>query len=368
MIYVFQCIWVYLAAIICFGKKFDKIQMKRRQEYFLLITFVVFALIMGMRDMTVGIDTKTYAQHYAELANANWKEVLSGNSFQSTMEIGWNVLSKLCTYILPSYLFFQFVYAIVYCGLSAHFILKTKDVFVTTILFLGIGLYTGAFNVQRQFLAIILLANGYLFFKEKKLRLSIIYFICAILIHKSAFIFLIVLLVYQLRSNNTLIKLIPVVGVLLALNYSKLIALASQILPQYHSYYSNERGTPQSASGVWIIWIIIIIIAVYTIYSNKIEDQDFKVECIFSIAYVLCNVVGLYFNYFERVGWYFMPLIPMMFYNFGGYVDKLCPICIKKYFPVPIKLVYYIGLTVSFTLYYLLSCFTGSGLQYSFFW
>lgn len=361
MVYLLQCILIYIIAVLCFGKKFEKMDSKNNQKYFLWIVFAIFAIIMGIRKINVGVDTKTYAEHYTYLLNASWIDIFAGNASPNTMEIGWNILVKICTYISPHYLFFQILYSMIYCGLSACFVTKTKNVFVTTILFLGTGLYTGAFNVQRQFLATAFLANSYMYFKEKKMKQTVICFFSAVLMHKLSICFIVVFLVCWAKNNLKILKIIPIVGIILAFNYSNLIVLASKILPQYHNYYSNQKGIPQTASGVWIIWIIMFIIAVYSIYSDKIKSQDYKVVCIFSMAYVVCNIVGLYFNYFERIGWYFLPFVVIMFCDFGTYIEKIVSIH-------TIKKIYYVGLTISFTLYYLLSCFTGSALKYDFFW
>lgn len=350
MIYVIQCIWIYITVPLCFGAK---LHFQKNRKVYLILTFITFALVMGLRDVSVGVDTKTYAVYYTHNAKASWQDIITGVSSYG-MEIGWRAINKLCSYVSQNYYFFQLVYSIIYCWLYARFIEKTMpNVFVAEILFLGVGLYLGAFNVQRQFLAMIILGNGYSFFKEKKLIFTVICFIFAMLIHRTAFIFVVALLIYILRNKKRVMRLIPLVILIVALNYNALIELGKRYIPIYGNYYANQEAL-QTASGVWIIWIIIIVISVYLFYAKRIKDSDYKVVCIFSLGYVACNIVGLYFNYFERLGLYFMPFLPVFFYNFGNQLKSSSR-----------KAIYYTGIVLSFTAYYLRGCFTGAAIEYS---
>lgn len=360
MIYVIQIILLCVIAVICFGKKFEKISVKKNQILFLFIVFSVFILIMGLRDVSVGVDTNTYSKHYSNILNSSWKDIFLGNVASNTMEIGWNVWMKLCTYVSPYYLFFQIIYAIVYCWFSARFISKTSNVFVSTVLFLGLGMFTGAFNIQRQYLAVIWLGNSYLAYREKKIKETVIYFLGAVLVHKLSICFILVYVIYALKDKEKLVKALPIVGIIVALNYKLIIALATVFVPAYHNYYTNEKAAPQTASGVWIIWGIIICISLYGIYSKKIRNQEYKIICIFSLGYVLCNIIGLQFNYFERIGLYFVSLLLLVFADFGLYL--------KRIYSENIGRIYYTGLVGCYIVYYLLSCFTESALKYSFIW
>lgn len=271
------------------------------------------------------------------------------------MEFGWALLTKISTMISDSYYFFQISFSVVYCWLSGCFIKKMiPNVFVGTIVFIGIGLFTGAFNVQRQLLAVLIVVHSYIFILEGKKAKSIVGLIVAALIHSSAIIFVIAYILYHYRHNKFFLRISPIIIIIVAINYKKLIEIGRIIFPEYANYYSNYKGN-QTASGVWLIWIIIFVIGVYSLYSKKVKDNNYKIVCIFSMVYVVCNIVGLYFNYFERVGWYFMPFIPVMFYYFGKYLTN------------KMQLLYYIGLVSCFNIYYLIGCFGGKSMEYSIF-
>lgn len=351
MAYAIQLLLIFINAIICFG---GTLKSDHNRKHYVFLTFFVLMFVMGFRDASVGVDTESYSRSFSVISQLPFHSIFE-NIDKIGLEPGWILINKLVSIVFNSYYVFQFLYSIVYCWLALKFIERTSNnLFVGVILFLGVGLYTGAFNVQRQYLAMMLLANGYLDLSENKVKKTFVSLIIATLIHKTSIVFLIALVIYSLRNNKFIMRIMPLVIVAVALSYRKIISIAQTYMPYYFNYYKNNKGN-QTASGVWIIWIIIILIAIICLYGKNSKYNDFKPICIFSLAYVVCNIVGLYFNYFERLGWYFMPFVPVLFMEYG---DKILA---YKY-----RLLYLTGVTICFAAYYLFSCYTGRDLQYSF--
>ena len=76
----------------------------------------------------------------------------------------------------------------------------------------------------------------------------------------------------------------------------------------------------------------------------------------FSLFYVASNIIGLSFNYFERLGCYFAPFVMITFERFGMQIKNTI-----------IRRMYYCGLVVCFSIYFILSTKTEQYL-YNFFW
>ena len=313
MIYVAQCILLYLTALICFG---SKLKFDRNKNIFMLLSMLVLFFIIGFRDISVGVDTANYALYFKYMGVQSWKDILSGVDTHG-LEIGYRILFKFFHDILGSYYVFQIFYAIIYCALSANFIKKTvPNYFFGFVLYLGVGMTYQALNIQRQMLAVIVVVNGFLYLREKKYLHTVILFVIGILLQNISIVFLTALIIYQLRDNKWIMRLMPIGIVLVAVNYRSFIQLARVYFPRYGNYYVNQRVI-QTASGIWAIWIIIIVLSIYSLYVKKNRNEEFKVYCILSIIYVVCNIIGLYFNYFERLGLYFIPFVPAFFYYFG---------------------------------------------------
>lgn len=355
MIYVLQVVWLALSAMFCYSIKQNK---AAKDKLFVFLAFTFCFVMMGFRNISVGVDTAKYALYYEGVANASWVNFSSQNSF----EFGWNLFMKICSIISSNYYFFQIVYAAVFCVLSARFILRFSDnVVLTTILFFGLGLFTTAFNIQRQMLAVILLANSYWHITKGNRIKSLILILVAVSLHTTAILFFAAYIAYFLRRNKRILKFVPIVFVIVAINYQSIIELARILVPSYHNYYANYK-TIQSAGGVWLIWIAIICISISSIYMLKrkknigIDSQrDMMLYGIFSLVYITCNIVGLYFNYFERLGLYFWPFVVVLLDRYPLYLRRST------------KQIYVCGMIVFFVAYYLLSCFTGNKLEYSFF-
>lgn len=353
MIYVIQVLWISIASIICFSSP-EKLRYTRKT--FLVMVFIPCFFMMALRDVSVGIDTENYKAYFETLANIPWSAFFTGHR-AITMEFGWSFLNKICATIIPSYYFFQIIYSAVFCYFSAKFLERFSDnILISTVCFLGLGIFTIAFNVQRQLLATVILANSFWYLRQKKYLKTAILLVLAISVHQTAIIFVVAYLVYWLKEWPVIIKISTVVWGLLVINFNPIIDLAQILFPRYINYFDNHKDI-QTASGVWAMWLIIIMLAVLAIYFHRKKKMDslLMVYGLFGLIYVGSNIIGLRFNYFERVGLYFLPFSALLFDRFARRLQS------------NIRSVYTIGVVVSFGAYYLLSCLTGSALEYKFF-
>lgn len=353
MIYVIQVLWIGIASLIC-SSSVEK--SPRTRKIFLAMVFVPCFFMMAFRDVSVGIDTKNYKAYFETLASIPWSTFFSGEQSIS-MEFGWSLVNKICGAIVPSYYFFQIIYASVFCYFSAKFLeLFSDSILISTMCYLGLGTFIVAFNVQRQLLAVVILANSFWYLSKKKyFKMAVLLFL-AVSMHQTAIIFVCAYIVYWLKERPMIIKISAVVWGTLIIRFELIINIAQRIFPQYINYFDNHKDV-QTASGVWVIWIIIIVLAVFAIYFNRKKKQDSLLALygLFGLIYVGSNIIGLSFNYFERIGLYFLPFVALLFDRFALRLQS------------NFKAVYKIGVVVSFGVYYLLSCLIGSALDYKFF-
>lgn len=86
---------------------------------------------------------------------------------------------------------------------------------------------------------------------------------------------------------------------------------------------------------------------------NNIDDC--VIIGIFSIIYVVAQFIGIYFNYFDRVGLFFAPFVVLLFERFGYGIKS-----------VGMARVYFVATWCCFMLYFILGT-TSSQYHYSFF-
>ena len=351
MVYIGLVFWIIISSIICFGNHFD---VNRNRKVFVILVFIVMCLIMAFRSVEVGADTSHYKAIFDLINNTSFREITS-NFYTYSMEIGYALFMKVCSLIYEDYYFFQVVFSVLFSILAARFVLEESDnIFIGVIVFLGIGVYTTTFNVARQMLAAMLVTNSWLFLKKGEKKKSILCVLVASTFHISALIFTVAFAIYFFRHNKRIIRLIPLIIVIGALNFSKLFLFITRYFTYYHNYYANEKVI-QTAGFVWIIWIIVLLIAARIIYIAKGTNIEHSIAAIFSMIWVVCNIIGLSFNYFERLGLYFMPFVSVMFSFSGNYIRNRS-----------LRRLYLNGMTVAFIIYFLLSASSKQYLYTSF--
>lgn len=311
-------------------------------------------LIMAFRSVEVGVDTSNYKAIFDLIKNMSFREITS-NFYTYSMEIGYALFMKVCSLLYGDYYFFQVVFSMLFSILAAKFVLEEADnIFIGVIVFLGIGIYTITFNVARQMLAAMLIVNSWIFLKKGEKKKSILCVLVASTFHVTALIFIVAYAIYFFRYNKYIIRLIPLVVVIGALNFNRLLPFITRYFTHYHNYYANEKVI-QTAGFVWIIWIIVLLVAARIIYIAKKTNIEHSMAAIFSMIWVVCNIIGLSFNYFERLGLYFIPFVSVMFSYSGNYIRSRS-----------VRRIYLNGMAVAFIIYFLMSVSSKQYLYTSF--
>lgn len=315
------------------------VQIKR---YYLNILFFILVLIMGLRGISVGVDTLNYLEIFEDISKASFNSLISG-FFYGSQEIGFVVYVKLISLIWSNYQFYLLISAFLYCFLFKRFIEhSTKDYFIASIIFLSVGIYLGAFNMFRQMFAIALLINAWLYFKEKRFYLTILISLLAFTFHVSSIFFVIVYVIYALKDRVRIIRFIPLILLLVYGIFDILLDKFAPYLMHYNNYLDNHK-TIQEANSVIMLWIIEVIISLYFIYKPQINSSYRFIGCM-CMVYVLMNIIGLKFNYIERLGLYFSPFLILLFCNLSDIINNRI-----------VKDILFIGIVSCFLIYFILS-------------
>lgn len=350
MVYIFLMIFLFLIYYISRKKEGDQAQ---KNKFFLIAFFGACTLVMGFRNYTVGVDSYSYAVIYYNTAEKSLMDIIL-NSQSSRMETGYAVLMKLCSIIVEDYFFFQFVVSAIYCSCMAKFIYdNSEDVFLSTFLFLGIGLYLQAFGVTRQCLAVAIVINLWTCLKRKKKFWGLVLLLIAMSIHTSAIIFALAFFVFKFRNNRNVMRLLPLAFLIIAANYENVIPM---FIEQYEKYniYSINKSEIVGVGGSTIMWFVLGVLSSYFLYIKKIKYMDCSDEIVLSLLYVIGQFVGLYFSYADRIGLYFMPFVILMLPH------------VEKFFTSSdIKKIYRVGIIFCFASFYILNATMYEPLTYS---
>lgn len=372
MIYYSLLLWVFIAGALCFCNT-GKVNFKKNKMLFLLLSYIAIIFVLGMRNQTVGVDTKSYYAIFNKVSTVSFSELVK-SYYYLTIEVGYVLLMKAVS-IFGNYYLFQFIVAAIACILFAKFIADNmQNYFLGIILFLGFDLYLLLFNISRQMLAVALIVNCWSCLNHRKKSKALVLFIFAGMMHTTAWLFVVIYLVYLVRNNRFIIRLLPIIGAIIIFSYRIILDKVATIVPHYANYYGNHKTILETGFSV-IIWSLIASISVVLIIRNirisesriilvnNIEENtllswtaETYLYSTFSLFYVASNIIGLSFNYFERLGCYFAPFVILTFERFGIQIRNTV-----------VRRVYYCGLVACFSIYFILSTKTEQYL-YSFFW
>ncbi len=325
-----------------------KASFNTKKTIFLTLSFLTLALIMGLRAVSVGIDTNAYKNKFDIISEKSFGDLFSGFYYEG-IEIGYVLLMKLVSLIGGNYLMFQILTSFLYCFGMAKFIRdNTGDPFTAVFLFMGTGMFLFALNGARQMFAVMIIANSWTYLKNKNYAASVALFLAAITMHLTSIIFLLVYFCYFLKDKDNIIRFVPLILLVCALFYKEIAYIISSVFPKYKSYL-NFIGQGQDVGFIVIVWLIIVTFSLYIIYGKKkfYEKGKFnsidKIVAIFSLTYFLLYALSASLRYIDRVAWFFMPFLIIMFETVGKNIQN-----------IRIKQIYFFGLNICFVVYFLI--------------
>lgn len=286
---------------------------KSKKKFFLLSSGIVLFLVMALRDKTIGTDTELYCTVFKNIAN-------STNVFTaSDASILYAIYNKVVFYIFG--LNSQWIIvcnSFIIILLVSIFIYKNSDNVVMSVLYFMLFYhYFQAFNLSRQYIAILLAANSFYFAKRNKLKGFLILSILAIMIHNTAIVFLPVGLILFTKLNlKKVVKYSAILGIMLYL-YDNIINLFLIIFPRYSMYFTGSKLFFNTGEGkriiITILYLFIVILAMLLIRKrnkkvseeNKIEIQQWYDLLFLMVIAILCGFLSMKSVLLSRIELYF---------------------------------------------------------------
>ncbi len=335
------------------------------KPYLSLIIFSLF-LIMGLRDISVGTDTRSYVQDFLELSNYSVSEIfniLRGDYIYAGEPL-YPIFLWLVGQISTSTIFFLLSWAIIPC----YALYKTiggeldssKDFMIALLCFFCLNLFAFFVAGFRQTMAISLIFFAYPSLKKidfsfrikSYLNLDVlkaaIYIFLAYNFHNSALIFLIVLPFLKIKIRWWYLPIIVVVffvGSFIQIDF--LVDFATMFFDDRFESYGTIYSSSQSMT-TYIIQFILFLICFFQ--REKLIEKNKSNIYLFNLV-----LFGLFFQSFSG-------LIAEMFrisYFFSIFLIILVPRAMKEY-PIKMRIVLYSCFTLALLIYLFL--LSGSAL------
>lgn len=351
MAYGILVIWTLLCYAIIYGN--SRIPKAKKAKLYYSFFFFGCALLMGLRNRTVGVDTIRYEYIFNSIKNASIGELFDYSFYNR--RIGYMLMMKAVSILGGNYNSFQMIVSIVINYCAYKFIsTKCNNVFLSTAVYLGCGFYLSAFNVAREAFAVALICRAWDSINENRRIKALLLSLIAISCHTTAVVFVCAYFVYLLRDNKVFLRILPFIIFIAVLNYRTVIDFSSRIFVSYANYYKNKK-TLTEAGGVIIIWTLVLLLSAYVVFNSKRFNNIQRIYGIFCIISISTEIISMSFNYFDRVGTYFI-LFECLLFN-----DVANSIASKQ-----IKRLFSFGASFSYLAYFLLSC-TSAQYKYSIF-
>lgn len=286
---------------------------EKENKIFFILTAVILIMVAGFRSRYTGTpDTDVYASMFEKMSDYP----SFGSYFSGVRKSG-------ILFIFSEAAFYLFCFSISRISSNPQLLIlvtsainiiatiifiknNSKNTEVSTIGFICLGSFTFAMNGMRQALAMSICLLSYEFVKRKKFIPFLLTVILATLFHKTAFVFLIVYFVYNMKWNkvNTTLLLISLFGFVLYVN--QIATIFDELTDK--NYSEGESFT----SGGYVTVLIYLLCIVITLLNRNIPKNNVNIRTSLVLStFGLFLYLARYFStqIYERVSYYFFFFI-----------------------------------------------------------
>ena len=290
------------------------------EVFYLCCCFFMFGMTMALRKYTVGTDTATYYRMYQNIARSS----------SLTQALKVSQIPSAIVYVGMHYCITRFIYfpqlgifvnsLVIAVGFLAFIKRKSKDYFLSCVLFIGLTLFYESMNGTRQFMAISLAINAFAILeKDRKNYKGWLLFILAVGIHNTLIVVALSYLGVEIAKCCKSIWKIHLVSTLLsvcgAILFTTGVRIIVKIFPYYEMYVNGKNPAQMFASdGKGRIIILYLILFIVLTAVSLLVQKDTKLGGMetYHFGCTFCLVIGMIFSkniLMNRILWPFLALI-----------------------------------------------------------
>lgn len=307
-------VYVGLSLLIIINSIFVN-RIEHAKKIFVFTTMSYLFIIVAFRSYIIGADTLNYVQLFETIGsntlpqfNINFSTLLG-----ERYEYGFVLLNKVIFDITsdPRWLFIVCAFW-TYIMLFVFVIKLSRDPFLSIALFVGLGYFVLSMNALRQSLAIAFVMIAYLFLIRDKILPFILSIILAGMFHKTALLFLIILLIknvhYRFKTSVFILSCCIIIG----LTFEKFFPALTYL--NYSNYIDNSSISAGYLGLILNICIIIFLLIIsFFAYQNrdiKLWEKYFPNNSDNLLPLIMVISIGIYFisfnlSQFSRIALYF---------------------------------------------------------------
>lgn len=228
------------------------------------ICFFVMFLLSSLRAKSVGTDTASYIDFFSFLQLDNMNSMLA-----LRLEIGFRYLIILVKSIYDSPQFFIVITsAIINFGMALYIYKSSYNVFLSVMIYYCF-FFLNSMNIQRQYVAMAIGVGAIYCIKNKKKFKAGLCIVIGSLIHISAIVLLVpVILDYAVSNKKTNKFLITFVCIVL-LFYESIIYIVAQYSSRMRYYVASDKYVGTQRLSVTVIVFLLLTMMIIDLIKKK---------------------------------------------------------------------------------------------------
>lgn len=278
----------------------------RAENIALPVFFILFALMLALRNETVGSDLQAYKAIFYAIGSGRVFQPWYGVTEPLFLLYNWIIYNCIST----NYQVFLAITAIVTLWPIAYVYNQDKSQgYVKIAVFVGMSTFIMLFSGIRQGMAMSAGLLAYQALKEKKTRWFMVWTAAAMLLHHTGFMVLLLYPLYRIRLHRRdLFWLLPCFGLVLLFGRT-VYSWLSSLLGRFNSKYGGLAGST-GAYGSFLLFTLFMAFCYMIEDETRMDDEAFALRSILTFAAGIQSLASLH-PLAMRLNYYFILLIPM---------------------------------------------------------
>lgn len=268
--------------------------------------FILFVVLLALRDETVGRDLSNYKIIFNAIGNGVLFETYYGISEPVFQIYNWFIYN----YISTNFQVFIAITAVVTVLPIAYVYCKEKNNgYIKIALFVNMSTFIMLFSGIRQAIAMAAGILAYQFLKDKKTSKFIIFALLATFTHHTGFMIFFLYPLLRMRfQKRDLLWIVPISCLVIAFNRPIFNSLAGLISGSDDKY--NVAAGYTGAVGSFLLFLLFTIFSYTICDETKMDDEAFGLRNILVFATIVQSFASLN-PLAMRMNYYFILLIPI---------------------------------------------------------
>lgn len=272
-------------------------KLDKRKKIYLFIMFSLLTLVSAFRDSSVGIDTKNYYDIFNQVGVLGLMRSFSTLSLEKGFIFLNYFINTMSFGGFQSLLFIE--HLIISISVAFYIYKYSENVIISTFLYVVL-VFSSTLNISRQFIAVAFVLICLHFIFKKKLSLSILFFVLAVLFHKSSAVFLPLLLFAKksVKFNKKIFFSVLTIGVISIFAIEHLINVFINMFTKYQYYLSTDYfiRTKDISLPFLLGYVLVAVCAILLIIKDEkileIKHEPYYINTILFLGNILCMIAS----------------------------------------------------------------------------